>query len=145
MLTACTQLDAREQPLEFPHRSHTENQIDCSFCHEYADRERVAGIPQTELCGTCHGAMPANSDATRKLMAYVEDERPIPWVELTDLPDFTVFSHKRHVRADVACTQCHGDVGMSVQAPVPREMTMDWCVDCHEQSHASVDCLVCHK
>lgn len=145
-LSACSRLDAREQPLPFPHQPHTDNQIDCTFCHQYADRERLAGLPQGELCGTCHSAMPVESEATKTLMTYVDAEDAIPWVRLYRLPQFTVFSHKRHVRADVACEACHGDIGTSQTPPVwVAPFEMEWCVSCHEQSQASTDCLACHK
>lgn len=142
---ACTGLQATEQPIDFPHKSHTDNQIDCSFCHQYVDRQRAAGLPATDLCGTCHSAMPVDSPATQKLMEFVEAERPIPWVRLFELPHFNVFSHKRHIAAEVACETCHGDIGTSVAFERPPAFEMDWCVSCHEQSGASSDCLVCHK
>lgn len=133
------------QPLPFPHRPHTENQIDCAFCHEFADSYAAAGMPETELCGNCHLAMPNESEATAKLLEFVEAEEPIPWVRLYQLPQFTYFSHQWHTGAGIECTTCHGDIGTSLTAVRHIDLEMAWCVECHEQNDASVDCVTCHK
>lgn len=143
---ACSDAGASpEQPIPFPHAAHTENQIDCAFCHEFADRAASAGIPRTELCGSCHSAMPRESAATKKLAEYVDNEEQIDWVRLYQLPQFSYFPHKWHVRADIACATCHGDIGSSTRAVRHMTLEMDWCVSCHEERGAPVDCVVCHK
>lgn len=102
-------------------------------------------MPATELCGSCHSAMPQESVATQALMEYVDTDAPIPWVRLYDLPDYNVFTHKWHVRAGVSCEQCHGAIGESQVAERRGVLRMDWCLDCHEREGASVDCITCHK
>ena len=145
-LPSCTDAGASpKQPIDFPHRSHTENQIDCVFCHEFVEDNASAGIPQTELCGTCHMAMAQDSEATQTLMEYVESNEPIPWVPLYELPDYSVFPHKWHVRAEVACEECHGSIGDSLTATRHVVPDMEWCLDCHEQRGATEDCVACHK
>ncbi|TDI38787.1 MAG: menaquinol oxidoreductase [Acidobacteria bacterium] len=133
------------QPIAFPHKLHADNQIDCAFCHEFYDRHAAAGIPRTELCGACHMAMPQESEATQKLMEYVDAEEPIPWVRLYKLPQFTYFPHKWHVRAGLSCETCHADIGQSMTAVRHQVLKMKWCIECHEQEQVSVDCVVCHK
>jgi hypothetical protein len=142
--SACRDASA-VQPIAFPHALHTENQIDCAFCHEFADRGAKAGIPRTELCGSCHSAMPQESPESQKLMAYVEKEQQIPWVRLFHVPQYSYFPHKWHVRAGLACEECHGDIGRTNAAPRKVDFKMSWCVSCHEQKGAPVDCVVCHK
>ena len=39
--------------------------------------------------------MDQNSDATRALMTYVDENAPIPWVPLYRLPDYTYFDYVR--------------------------------------------------
>jgi hypothetical protein len=136
---------APAQPIPFPHAPHTENQIDCAFCHEFSDRQAAAGIPRTELCGSCHMAMPQESEASRNLMEYVDAERQIDWVRLYRLPQYAYFPHKWHVRADIACAECHGGIGESVVAVRHMDLKMAWCIDCHEEREAPVDCVVCHQ
>lgn len=144
--TSCRGADASAvQPIAFPHVRHTENQIDCAFCHEYADRMASAGIPRTELCGSCHSAMEASSPETRKLMEYVEKDEPIPWVRLYQLPQYSYFPHKWHLRAGIECEQCHGDIGESTVAVRRVDLQMSWCISCHEKRGAPVDCVTCHK
>lgn len=136
---------APAQPIAFPHAPHTENQIDCAFCHEFSDRQAAAGIPRTELCGSCHMAMPQESEATQKLMEYVDSEAQIDWIRVYQLPQYAYFPHKWHVRADIGCEECHGSVGESQIVVRHVDLKMAWCVDCHEERGASVDCVLCHK
>lgn len=133
------------QPIAFPHALHTQNQIDCAFCHEFADRQASAGIPRTELCGSCHSAMPQDSPETRKLMEYVEKDEQIPWIRLYQLPQYSYFPHKWHVRAGLDCRECHGDIGETMVAVRHVDLQMSWCISCHERKGAPVDCVVCHK
>lgn len=80
--------------------------------------------------------------------------RPIEWVRAYKLPDFVYFDHRAHVRAQVACQQCHGPVeSMERMREVPA-LTMGWCVNCHRGANqtgvagnkvnASIDCSTCH-
>jgi hypothetical protein len=144
--TACRDAGASAiQPIAFPHARHTENQIDCAFCHEYADRQASAGLPRTELCGSCHSAMSQDSPETQKLMEYVDKGEEIPWVRLYKLPQYSYFPHKWHVRAGLECKECHGDIGETTVAVRRVDLQMSWCISCHEKKGAPVDCVTCHK
>jgi hypothetical protein len=144
--TACGNADASpDQPLPFPHKPHGDAQIDCVFCHEFVDSQASAGIPRTELCGSCHSAMPQESEATQTLMEYVDNEEQIPWVRLYQLPQYSYFPHKWHVRAGIECSECHGTIGESMTAVRHRVLDMQWCLDCHEPRQATEDCVSCHK
>ena len=89
--------------------------------------------------------MSQESEATQKLMEYVDAEEVIPWVRLYQLPQYTYFPHKWHVRAGIECGECHGSIGESMTAVRHRVLDMQWCLDCHEPRQASVDCVTCHK
>jgi hypothetical protein len=144
--TGCGDAGAQPaQPIPFPHARHTENQIDCAFCHEYSERQASAGIPRTELCGTCHSAMPQDSEAAKKLMERVDAGQEIPWVRVYRIPQHAYFPHKWHVRAGIDCAECHGDVATSLTVVRHLDLKMAWCVDCHEARQVSVDCVLCHK
>ena len=146
LVSACGDAGAAPaQPVPFPHAPHTENQIACAFCHEFSDNWAAAGIPRTELCGSCHSAMPQESPAAQKLMEYVDSEKQIPWVRVFEIPQYAYFPHKWHVRAGVECEECHKGVGESITTARRIELKMAWCMDCHEESQASVDCVTCHK
>lgn len=134
-----------EQPIAFSHSRHVEQAgIDCQFCHAYARRGPVAGIPSLERCVGCHRSILTERPEIVKVLDYWEQETPIPWIRVHDLPDYVRFSHKAHVRSGIDCAACHGDVGRMGIAVQVESLSMGWCVDCHTSRAASRDCLVCH-
>jgi hypothetical protein len=54
------------------------------------------------------------------------------------------FDHAPHLRAQVDCTTCHGDVAKGTVATKNVDHSMGFCVDCHKAKQASNDCLTCH-
>ena len=129
----------------FDHRVHVaDNGLDCQLCHAYARRGPVAGLPPVARCAGCHRFVAAESPAVESLMARFEAGEPLAWTRVHHLPDYVRFTHKRHVRAGVACQTCHGDVGAMRTVEQVAPLTMGWCVGCHEQRQAPDDCLICH-
>ncbi|WP_447980084.1 cytochrome c3 family protein [Candidatus Nitrospira bockiana] len=134
------------QPIAFSHELHAgELKIACLYCHRHAEISQVAGIPSLRLCMTCHASMPTGSEDARMLAAHWEQRRPIEWVRLQRLPDFVYFTHEMHVNAGLQCAACHGDVERMPHTPRASTYEMGWCVTCHQQQHASLDCWTCHK
>ncbi len=137
--------DPFAQPIAFSHAHHvTEIGLDCQMCHVYARRGPVAGIPSVETCAGCHEQVLSDRPEIQKVLEFWENEQPIPWVRVHDLPDFTRFSHKRHVLGGVDCAECHGNVGQMEAAVQVESLTMGWCVTCHKEREAPIDCLTCH-
>lgn len=138
-----------EQPIAFNHRLHVEDLgSNCSDCHLYATTGVRATIPNAEVCADCHVEALTESPEEVKLVAYLESEEPIPWRKLYWVPDHVYFSHRRHTLiGGIACETCHGPMGeASVPMPRPRvKVTMNGCMDCHDQAGVSNDCLLCHK
>jgi len=158
------------QPIAFPHVVHVQNyKIECQYCHADARRSEYAGLPSVERCMGCHKIVAADKPEIKKLAEYAAKREPIPWTRVYKLPEFTHFTHKAHLRAELACQTCHGPVetmttvaattGQSVtndllnlvgMRPAPPPLTMGWCVDCHRQQNATrgaqapLDCVVCH-
>jgi len=94
------------QPIEFSHTIHaTDNEIPCQHCHIYADKTPVAGVPSVSKCMGCHQSVPSVRESPEiiKLAAYWENQEPIPWIKVHDLPDYVHFTHKRHIKAGLAC------------------------------------------
>ena len=142
---AAVPLDPDAQPIDFSHSHHvTEIGIDCQFCHAYARRGPVAGIPSVQRCAGCHRVVLSEQPEILKVLEYWENEEPIPWVRVHDLPDYVRFTHKAHVRAGVGCETCHGDVAQMEAAVQVESLSMGWCVSCHEDRGATRDCLACH-
>ena len=137
-----------EQPILFNHIHHKEvAKLNCTFCHRYVERYRVAGIPNIELCRACHSsdAISKRPEAL-KVVEYVKKEKTIPWQRMYQLPQFVVFQHWVHLQSGVDCSTCHGITGIK-ERPVKMvdRNYMEWCVDCHEKRKASTDCYACHS
>ncbi len=138
-------IDPSAQPIAFSHAHHvTEVGLDCQLCHAYARRGPVAGIPSVQRCVGCHQVVLNERPEILKLLEYWENEEPIPWVRVHDLPDHVRFGHKPHIRAGVECTDCHGDVEEMQAAVKVESLSMGWCLSCHEERDATRDCLACH-
>lgn len=142
---------ATVQPIAFPHNTHAgEFQIDCQYCHFSAERSVSAGIPPVASCMGCHTVIQGrnNPEEVNKLRDYWQRGEPIPWVRIYKLADHVRFPHMRHVDADAGnleCQECHGMVEeIEVIQEVEQPLKMGWCVQCHRDNDASVDCTVCH-
>ena len=139
-----------DQPIAFPHDLHAgTNQIPCMYCHTSADRSVDAGIPSIQVCAGCHlpGGVPmvaANRPGVGQLVQYWNEKKAIPWVRIHDLPDHVHFPHMRHVKAGLTCQQCHGPVETMKEVRQESSLQMGWCLDCHKQRKARIDCAVCH-
>lgn len=135
-----------DQPIAFSHKLHTGKVgLKCTHCHGYADRSRKAGIPEMKICADCHNKVAADKPEIKKLMKFWEEGKPVPWNKVHKLPWHVHFTHKRHIKAGVDCTVCHGEVRAMDTARQVRSLDMGWCVNCHRENNAPTDCLVCHK
>ena len=137
--------DPAAQPIAFSHAHHvTEVGVDCQFCHAYARRGPVAGIPSVQRCVGCHRVVLSEQPEILKVLEYWENEEPIPWVRVHDLPDYVRFAHKPHIRAGVDCADCHGNVEKMQAAVQIESLSMGWCLSCHQEHDVTRDCLACH-
>jgi len=148
---------ASGQPIAFPHNQHAgveegQNQMSCQYCHFSAERSYSAGLPPVETCMGCHQVVEGADEAAQaeidKLQGYWERGESIPWVRIYKISDHAKFPHMRHVNAGLECADCHGDVqNMEVinsRAPAWGGDNMGWCIDCHRDSDATIDCSACH-
>ena len=93
----------------------------------------------------CHKITANDKPEVQKLATYWQEEKPIEWVRIHDLPDYVYFSHKRHVLAEIDCSNCHGKVEEMDRVSKVVDQHMGWCLDCHKEKGASIDCVTCHK
>ncbi len=134
------------QPIAFSHKLHAgDNAIPCLFCHRGAPVSPVAGIPAVADCRACHQFIDPNAPEIQKLTAYWEKRESIPWVRVYSLPDFVYFPHMMHIRAGLECSRCHGDVASMSRIARSVSLRMGWCLNCHREHKASIDCWTCHK
>ncbi len=144
-----------EQPIEFPHNRHAGDadkggmQINCMYCHTYARRSAVAGIPPLQKCIGCHQSIESVRETPRikKLFEYWEAKKAVPWKKVHDLPDFVRFNHERHIKRFIeqqnrpfqeVCGYCHGNVKEMTVARRSKGLTMGWCASCHQKDHTVV-------
>ena len=155
------------QPINFSHKAHAgDNQIQCLYCHSWADKSKVAGIPAASTCMNCHTKILPNSPEIQKIAMALAQNHPIEWVKVNDLPDHVAFNHSRHVTAGVKCQTCHGAVETMDRVEQFDALSMGMCVACHRTHRevtldengrptvtkettpkrlmASTDCSVCH-
>jgi hypothetical protein len=134
------------QPVHFSHELHAGRlKVECLFCHRHAEYSPVAGVPTVSLCMSCHLGIKATGSGMQELSSYWTNTTPIPWLRLQQLPDHVYFSHQVHVRSGMQCADCHGSVQTMQETPRAASFEMGWCVSCHAQRQASLDCWTCHK
>jgi hypothetical protein len=133
------------QPLAFSHKVHAGvNAIPCLFCHRSAPKSPVAGIPAMGDCRGCHLYIANDTPEIKKLLELTDNKKTIQWVRVNDLPDHVYFPHMMHLRANIACSDCHGDVAAMERVRRTASLKMGWCLNCHRQHRASIDCWTCH-
>ena len=137
------------QPIAFNHQKHAgELSLPCTTCHQSVEAQSFAGLPQTETCVTCHAAPLTKSPEEEKIRQYATKGEKIPWQRIYRVPGNVFFSHRRHVvLAKVECATCHGKMAEQTTPPTRPlvNQTMAWCIACHQERRASVDCNACHK
>ena len=139
---------APQQPMPFPHVRMVSLGIQCTFCHTTATKSPAPGMPSVEKCMGCHKVIATDKPAIQQLAKYWQDQQPIPWVRINQLPRYVHFPHDVHVdAAGLNCERCHGDVGKMDVTHQVTVMNMGWCLNCHQQqpnARQLMDCVVCH-
>jgi hypothetical protein len=128
---------APDQPVKFSHKVHAgQNQTDCIYCHSSAPRSKSAGIPPVNVCMNCHllvrnGTRSGSAEIAKVIKSY-EENKPIEWVKVYNLPDHVFFSHAQHVSAGgITCDKCHGKVEENDVIKQVNDLSMGWCINCH--------------
>jgi len=131
---------APKQPIAFSHKLHAgDNKIDCNYCHTGVTKSKNANIPSPNICMNCHSAITKGPNTgtaeIEKIYAAVEDDKPIEWVRVHNLPDLAYFNHSQHVVVGkLACQTCHGPVEEMDVVRQHSLLTMGWCVNCHRKT-----------
>ena len=154
------------QPILFSHKIHAgENEIPCQYCHSFADVSPNPGIPSVQKCIGCHqhvngrdeeyvtndGQTINYKNEISKVKEYWQKKEPIPWVKVTNMPEYVRFNHKRHIKRGFECQTCHGQVQEMDVVYKAESLNMGFCITCHEKNadneeHLTQlkDCLTCH-
>ena len=136
-----------KQPIDFNHKIHADNGLECLDCHSYFEEHASSGKPSIEICSGCHEEPQGESSEEKKIVEYVKSGEEVEWKRLYRVPEDVFFSHMRHVvLGSLDCTVCHGSIGESSKPPAkPIKIKMKKCMKCHEKSGADNDCIACHK
>ncbi len=128
-----------EQPVPFSHKHHVGGLgIDCRYCHTSVETSPFAGMPNTETCMTCHSQVWRDAPVLEPVRASWREGKPLAWVRVHDLPDYTYFDHHIHVAKGIACASCHGTVAEMPLTAKGSSLAMRWCLDCHQHPERAV-------
>ncbi|MGY6521022.1 MAG: c-type cytochrome [Mongoliitalea sp.] len=133
---------APTQPIAFSHALHAgQYEIECQYCHTGVELGKSANIPSANICMNCHmhiqnvGGQDGMSPEIAKIYAAVEENKPIEWVRIHNLPDLAYFNHAQHVVVGgIECQTCHGPIEEMEVVYQHSSLTMGWCIDCHRQT-----------
>jgi Cytochrome c7 and related cytochrome c len=135
------------QPIEFPHVVHAGKQIGCTeYCHESAETGPVAGLPSVRTCMICHNTIATDRPLIKQITQMREKGIDLAWQRVYGYTEqaHVRFNHAPHIRANVECSTCHGNIAEQTVAQRNVDLTMGFCVNCHRERQAPTDCLTCH-
>ncbi len=135
------------QPIEFPHDVHIAKGLTCTeSCHEGVTRGPEAGLPGVNTCMICHTGIAIDKPRIQQITAMEKEGIDLAWQRVFGYPGpaHVRFNHAPHVRANVECSTCHGDIANQTVAQRNVVLTMGDCVACHQQKNAPNDCTTCH-
>jgi mono/diheme cytochrome c family protein len=131
---------APKQPIAYSHKVHAGDfKIDCNYCHTGVTKSKNANIPSPNICMNCHNSITKGTTTGTveidKIYAAIENDEPIEWVRVHNLPDLAYFNHSQHVAVGkVACQTCHGPIEEMEVVRQYSNLTMGWCINCHRDT-----------
>ncbi len=131
---------APKQPIAFSHKIHAgQYEIDCKYCHVGVMKGKSATIPSVNICMNCHNQIKSGTNTGEgeigKIVRAYNENKPIEWVRIHNLPDLAYFNHAQHVNVGgIECQTCHGPVQEMDVVRQHSLLTMGWCIDCHRKT-----------
>ncbi len=127
------------QPIAFSHKIHAgQYEIDCQYCHTGVNISKSANIPSVNICMNCHNTIHTDRPEVQKILTAYEENRPIEWVRVHNLPDLSYFNHSQHVAVGgIECNTCHGPIEEMDIVYQYAELTMGWCINCHRETEVN--------
>ncbi|SDD30692.1 quinol:cytochrome c oxidoreductase pentaheme cytochrome subunit [Algoriphagus faecimaris] len=138
---------APTQPIAYSHALHAGTlEIECQYCHTGVEIGKSANIPSANICMNCHTHVQnvqgkeGISPEIQKIYDAVDNNKPIEWVRVHNLPDLAYFNHSQHVKVGgIECQTCHGPIEEMEVVYQHSSLTMGWCIDCHRQTEIAAD------
>lgn len=144
----CVVFDAfgsRGKPYVFSHRTHVvDESIDCGDCHLNWDSEEEPGMPVLAQCQLCHKKLDEGKPPDRQVAALF-DGKVYRAAHASRLSDDVVFSHLAHAKTPESCAECHRGIQENEAIDSGIAVTMDACMQCHEQKQQPNACATCHQ
>ena len=118
-----------------------------------AAQHGVAALPHagvvfetSDTCLACHNTIATDRPRIQQITAMRDAGQDFAWERVYGYPAqaHVRFNHAPHVRAEVECATCHGNIAGGTVAEHHVDLTMGFCVNCHTERQASIDCLTCH-
>ncbi len=117
----------------------------CMGCHDPAqggvgqDKEGVKTLLELTLNSDGSYKQGAGADyhdtsADDPEAAVLKSGGQVHWNRVHLLPDHVYFRHEWHVKAGVACQECHGPVEEMDVVYQQEDLTMGWCIRCHRDN-----------
>jgi len=118
----------------------------CMTCHRFVTASQKVMIPEIlEARKANRTPRPVIAPELQKLYTALgldinlerdphATPQPIAWVKVHNLPAYTCFDHRAHLRAGVACQRCHGPVESMERLRQISDLSMGWCVNCHRET-----------
>lgn len=140
-----------KQPIAFSHALHAgQYEIDCQYCHTGVMKAKSANIPSPNICMNCHQQIKTESPEIQKIYAaidfdpetqtYGNNQQPIEWVRIHNLPDLAYFNHSQHVNVGgIECQTCHGPIQEMEVVYQHSLLTMGWCINCHRETQVNAE------
>lgn len=129
-----------KQPIAFSHKIHAgQFEIDCKYCHTGVMKGKSANIPSPNICMNCHSQIKVGTNTGEaeiaKIYSAIQNNKPIEWVRIHNLPDLAYFNHSQHVVVgNIECQTCHGPIQEMDIVKQYSLLTMGWCIDCHRKT-----------
>ncbi|MEN2282369.1 c-type cytochrome [Algoriphagus sp. SE2] len=138
---------APTQPIAYSHKLHAGTlEIECQYCHTGVEIGKSANIPSPNICMNCHTHVQnvqgkeGVSPEIQKIYDAVDNDTPIEWVRVHNLPDLAYFNHSQHVKVGgIECQTCHGPIQEMEVVGQHSALTMGWCIDCHRQTEITTE------
>jgi hypothetical protein len=146
LLSGCVFSHLRgEDELAFSHELHVQGeQLECAMCHEDLAAADEPGMPPEDACMLCHEELDAEKPEDRRVASLFADG-VFKAAHASELGGEVVFSHLRHVEAQVACNACHAGIESNERVDGDLAVDMASCVACHERLDQPAACATCHS
>lgn len=123
---------AKAQAVPYSHQLHVgQLGLDCRYCHTSVETSNTASIPPTATCMGCHTQVAKDSPDLQLVRDSLQNNQPLEWIRVHDLPDYVYFNHAIHVKQGVGCETCHGRIDQMTVVAKVQTLQMSWCLECH--------------